>query len=330
MAIDARDKDLIGLLGDGRCHSGTELAERFGISRAAVWKHIRGLEMLGLSVTALPGRGYRLLTPVEWLSEPTIRADLSPVAADLLGALELYDVLDSTNSHLLLRAQQGVVTGTVCLAEYQRAGRGRIGREWISPFGANLYLSLLWRFEDPAQISGLSLAVGVAVVRALQALGLPGISLKWPNDLLWGGAKLGGILLEVAGEAHGRCVVVIGLGLNRHVPASAAGAIDQAWTDLGRVGGSAPPGRNALVAALLNELLPLSRDYSRDGLRPYLAEWRAAHAHTGQSATLLVGDVRIDGHIVDVTEEGFLVLKDEEGRLRQFASGDVSLRVKST
>jgi BirA family biotin operon repressor/biotin-[acetyl-CoA-carboxylase] ligase len=330
MAIDARDKDLIGLLGDGRCHSGTELAERLGISRAAVWKHIRGLEMLGLSVTALPGRGYRLLTPVEWLSEPTIRADLSPVAADLLGALELYDVLDSTNSHLLRRAQQGAVTGTVCLAEYQHAGRGRIGREWISPFGANLYLSLLWRFEDPAQVSGLSLAVGVAVVRALQVLGLPGISLKWPNDLLWDGAKLGGILLEVAGEAHGQCVVVIGLGLNRHVPASAAVAIDQPWTDLGRVGDSAHPEKNVLVTALLNELLPLLRDYSGQGLRPYLPEWRAAHAHAGQPATLLVGDARIDGHIVDVTEDGLLLLEDQDGRLRQFASGDVRLRVKPT
>jgi len=330
MAIDARDKALIELLGDGRCHSGTELAERLGISRAAVWKHIRGLETLGLSVTALPGRGYRLLSPVEWLSEPAIRADLSPVAAGLLGALELHDALDSTNSHLLRSAQQGAVTGTVCLAEYQHAGRGRIGREWISPFGANLYLSVLWRFEDPAQVSGLSLAVGVAVVRALRALGLPGISLKWPNDLLWDGAKLGGILLEVVGEAHGQCAVVIGLGLNRHVPAAAAAAIDQPWTDLGRVGDSPPPERNALAAALLNELLPLLRDYSGQGLRPYLPEWRAAHAHAGQPATLLVGDARIDGHIVDVTDDGLLLLEDQDGRLRQFASGDVRLRVKPT
>ena len=330
MAIDARDKALIGLLADGRCHSGTELAQSLAISRAAVWKHIRGLETLGLAVSALPGRGYRLLSPVEWLSEPAIRADLSPMAAELLGSLELHDSLDSTNSHLLRRAQQGAVTGTVCLAETQQAGRGRIGRDWISPFGANLYLSVLWRYEDPAQVSGLSLAVGVAVVRALEALGLPGISLKWPNDLLWEGAKLGGILLEVAGEAHGQCVVVIGLGLNRHVPATAAAAIDQPWTDLGRIGESAPPAKNALVTALLNELLPLLRDYSGQGLRPYLAEWRAVHAHTGQPATLLVGDARIDGHIVDVTEEGLLLLEDQDGRLRQFASGDVRLRVKPT
>ena len=328
MTIDARDKALIELLGDGRCHSGTELAERLGISRAAVWKHIRSLETLGLSVTALPGRGYRLLSPVEWLSEPAIRADLSPVAANLLAGLELHDALDSTNSHLLRRAQQGAVTGSVCLAEYQRAGRGRIGRDWVSPFGANLYLSILWRFEDPTQVAGLSLAVGVSVVRALRALGLPDISLKWPNDLLWEGAKLGGILLEVAGEAHGQCAVVIGLGLNRHVPASAAAAIDQPWTDLGRVTQSAPPSRNLMVPALLNELLPLLRDYSREGLAPYLPEWRAAHAHTGQPATLQVGDVRIDGQIVDVTEEGLLLLKDDEGRVRQFASGDVRLRVK--
>lgn len=328
MALDALDKALIQLLADGHCHSGTALAERLGISRAAIWKHIRTLESLGLTVSALPGRGYRLLSPVELLSEESIRKDLTQFAGDLIDRLELHDELDSTNSHLMRRAQDGAKTGTVCLAEFQRAGRGRIGREWISPFGANLYLSVLWRFEDPGQISGLSLAIGVAAVRALKSLGLPGISLKWPNDLLWEGAKLGGILLEVAGEAHGQYAVIIGLGMNRHIPEVAATSIDQPWTDLGRIAGGPPPPRNALVSALLNELLPLLNDYSGRGLAPFLPEWRAAHAYKNSEATLHVGDARIDGRIVDVTEEGLLMFRDVEGRLRQFASGDVRLRVK--
>ncbi|MDD1649899.1 MAG: biotin--[acetyl-CoA-carboxylase] ligase [Methylococcaceae bacterium] len=330
MTLDALDKTLLGHLADGRFHSGTELSGLLGVSRAAVWKHIRGLERLGLTLSAIPGRGYRLLSPVDMLSAAAIRAGLTTEATALLGELDIHDALDSTNSHLLRAAPSGVVTGTVCLAEYQRAGRGRIGRDWFSPFGANIYLSLLWRFEDPTLVSGLSLAVGVAVVRALVKAGLPGIALKWPNDLLWGTAKLGGILLEVAGEAYGQCAVVIGLGLNRHLPESAATVIDQDWTDLSRTAhGEAPP-RNALVATVLNELLPLLRDYPDQGLAHYLPEWRAAHAYAGRAATVRIGDRHVEGDIVDVTNEGLLLFRDQEGQLRQFASGDVRLRVKSS
>lgn len=326
MSLAMLDKALTGLLADGRFHSGPELAGQLDISRAAVWQHVRRLESLGLEVLAVPGRGYRLLTPVEWLSEESVRAELHPAAAALLGAIEIHDELDSTNSHLLRRAAATAV-GTVCLAEHQTAGRGRIGRNWLSPFGANLYLSLLWRFEDPAQVAGLSLAVGVAVIRALAAAGLPGAGLKWPNDILWGTAKLGGILLEVSGEAHGQCAVVIGLGLNRHLPATVAAGIDQAWTDLGRVANGAPPPRNALVARVLNELLPLVSDYPVAGLARYLPEWRAAHAHAGQAASLRIGDTLIEGRIVDVTDEGLLLIEDGSGRRRSFASGDLQLRV---
>lgn len=327
MSIAPLDKALIGLLADRRFHSGTELAGLLDISRAAVWKHLRRLEALGLELLAVPGRGYRLLSPVEWLSETSIRADLQPSAAEWLGAMEIHDELDSTNSHLLRQAGHAA-RGSVCLAEHQRAGRGRIGRNWISPFGANLYLSLLWRFEDPAQVAGLSLAVGVAVLRALAAAGLPGAGLKWPNDILWGNAKLGGILLEVAGEAHGQCAVVIGLGLNRHLSARVAEGIDQDWTDLGRAANGAPPSRNVLVAHVLNELLPLLHDYPDTGLSRYLPEWRAAHAHAGQAVTLRIGDTLVEGRIVDVTDEGLLMIEDQGGARRSFASGDLQLRVR--
>ncbi len=329
MAIDALDKSLIALLADGGLHSGAGLAAQLGVSRAAVWKHVRRFEALGLEVAALPGHGYRLLSPVELLSAALIRADLSPEAAGLLDVLELHDQVDSTNSHLMRRAAEGAAAGTVCLAEHQLAGRGRIGRGWTSPFGANLYLSVLWRFEDPAQVAGLSLAVGVAVLRALAVAGLPGLALKWPNDILWGTAKLGGVLLEVAGEAHGRCAVVMGLGLNRYLPAAAAAAIDQDWTDLGRVAHGAPPPRNRLVAQVLNELLPLLRDYPQQGLRAYLPEWRAAHAFAGHPATLRMGERQVEGHIADVTDEGLLLFRDQDGQLRPFASGEVRLRISA-
>lgn len=326
MPVDDFRKTLLRSLSDHRFHSGTELAGILGVSRTAVWKHVRELEALGLEVTALPGKGYRLLSPLELLDEAAIRANLNPEAAALIASLELHDEIDSTNSHLMRTAARGARPGTVCLAETQTAGRGRIGRDWVSPFGANVYLSLLWRFEEPSRVAGLSLAVGVAVIRALAALGLGEVGLKWPNDLLWGERKLGGILLEVAGEAHGPCAVVIGLGLNRYLPAAAARSIDQSWGDLHQLAGSAVPPRNRLIAGVLSELLPLLDDYARRGLAPYLPEWRRFHTLRGREAVIHQGDSRIPGRIEDVTDEGLLVLRTEDGGLRRFASGDVRLR----
>lgn len=329
MSLHRLDRLLLERLADGQFHSGAALADHLRVTRTSVWKHIRALDRLGLNVASVPGRGYRLLSPVELLSPDTIQAGMSPSAARLLARLDIHERLDSTNTHLLQAAAQGALPGSVCLAEHQLAGRGRLGRTWVSPFGANIYLSLLWRFESPAQVSGLSLAVGVAVLRALRSLGVQGAALKWPNDILWREAKLGGILLEVAGESHGPCVVVAGLGLNRFLPEAAASQIDQAHTDLTRMTGGRPPSRHDLVCALLNDMLPVFCDFAETGLAPYLPEWRAAHAHAGQEGQLRIGDTLIEGRIVDITDEGLLVLQETNGRTRTFASGDVSLRVKT-
>jgi BirA family biotin operon repressor/biotin-[acetyl-CoA-carboxylase] ligase len=330
VSLHRLDRLLLERLADGQFHSGAALADHLEVTRTAVWKHVRALDRLGLDVASVPGRGYRLLSPVELLSADLIQAGLSPEAARLLARLDIHERLDSTNSHLLQAAGAGALPGSVCLAEHQLAGRGRLGRTWVSPFGANIYLSLLWRFESPARLSGLSLAVGVAALRAFRALGIEDANLKWPNDILWQEAKLGGILLEVAGESHGPCVVVAGLGLNRYLPDAAASQIDQAHTDLTRMTGGRSPSRHALISALLNALLPVFRDFPDTGLTPYLPEWRAAHAHAGQEGQLRMGDTVIEGRIVDITDEGYLVLQEPSGGTRAFASGDVSLRVKTS
>lgn len=325
MAIDDLKKNLLRLLAEPGFHSGTALAVRLGVSRTAVWKAVRELGELGLDISAVSGRGYRLAVPLELLAPDAIHAGLNPAAAPLLAALDLHDHIDSTNTQLM-RAAATAPTGSVCLAETQTAGRGRIGREWVSPFGANIYLSLLWRFEDTSRLAGLSLAVGVGVVRALAAMGVAGVGLKWPNDILWDGRKLGGILLEVAGEAHGGCAVVVGLGLNRYFPPRLGRAIDQPWTDLAQAAGGVAPPRNRLVAAVLNELLVLLAGYGGRGLAPYLDEWRTYHHFQGRSATIHQGETQIKGRIADVTAAGLLVLRCEDGRLREFASGEVRLR----
>ena len=136
----------------------------------------------------------------------------------------------------LRRVEAGGRSGLVCTAEQQTAGRGRRGREWISPFGRNLYVSTVWEFtQGAAALEGLSLAVGVAVAQALKGLGLPEVQLKWPNDIQHEGKKLGGVLLEMVGDASRQCQVVVGIGVNVAMPGAAANAIDQAWTDISRM-----------------------------------------------------------------------------------------------
>jgi BirA family biotin operon repressor/biotin-[acetyl-CoA-carboxylase] ligase len=320
-------KTLLRRLADGRFHSGASLARELGLSRTAVWSLAHELETLGLKLDTVPGKGYRLARSLELLDENAIAAALSDSARALLAELEIHDELDSTNTRLMQRGAQGAAAGTVCLAERQTAGRGRLGREWRSPFGGNVFLSLLWRFEEHAAVAGLSLAAGVAVARALERVGVRDAGLKWPNDILWRDGKLGGILLEIAGEAHGGCAVVIGIGLNLFIPETEGARIEQAWTDLERVTDGAPPSRNRLVGLLLDELLTALADYGQHGLRAYLDEWRARHCYQGRRVTLHIGDAAIRGVTAGVNDEGLLVLDCEEGGRRAFASGDVRLRL---
>ena len=248
---------LLPLLADGEFRSGQDLAEALGVSRTAVWKQVNKLASeTGLVIDSVKGRGYRIPGGIELLDAEQVTAALQPLASRLLTSLVLLESVDSTNAEALRRAEAGDSSGLVCSAEQQTAGRGRRGRQWVSPFASNLYLSLLRKFDQgAAALEGLSLAVGVAVARALEAAGMPAVQLKWPNDILFDGAKLGGVLLEMIGDAAGPCKVVIGVGLNVVMPAEAARGIDQDWTDIRSVAGSAHPRRNALLAALLNELV---------------------------------------------------------------------------
>ena len=330
MQFSIPKKTLLRLLADGRFHSGAKLARLLGLSRTAVWSLIHEFKALGLEVSAVPGRGYRLSRSIELLSEAEIRAQLSESAQSHLTGLEIHDELDSTNTRLVLLSHQGATTGSVCLSEYQSAGRGRIGRVWQTPFGGNICVSLLWHFEDHSGIAGLSLAVGVALMRALRLAGVEGAGLKWPNDVLWKGRKLAGILIEVSGEAHGRHAVVIGVGVNLYIPPGCGHSIDQGWTDLTQITKGAPPSRNRLIALMLDELLTLLRNYGRKGLPAYLSEWRDHHCFEGQMVILHQGDRQIRGRVAGVNEDGLLFLDCEGGARRMFASGDVRLRPDAT
>ncbi|GAB4353190.1 MAG: bifunctional biotin--[acetyl-CoA-carboxylase] ligase/biotin operon repressor BirA [Methylohalobius crimeensis] len=325
---------LIQHLADGKFHSGKKLADTLQTSRTTVWKSVQSLQALGLEIQAVKGRGYRLTHPWERLNAEQITASIQVPEACPPPVVEVHDCLNSTNAHLLRTASLRPAA-SICLAEMQTAGRGRLGRNWVSPFGANIYLSLLWRFRRGESLGGLSLAVGVETVRVLRKLGLADLRLKWPNDILWQERKLGGILIEAITESQGQCVVVVGLGLNLRLPPGAADAIDQPWVDIRTIlggGASRPdlavPSRNRMAGDLSSRLLALLNAYGSEGLTPWLEDWRRWNCVLGRRVTVDEIGQRYEATAVNVTEEGSLVLRRDDGRRRLLAAGDVRLRVR--
>lgn len=314
--------ELIDALADGAWHSGEALAQAAGVTRAAVAKRVEKLRELGLELQARQGLGYRLAQPLERLDLPALRA-----AAPAGLAIDVVQLTDSTNRRL--HEAPAAADPQLLLAEYQTAGRGRRGRAWRSPYGANLALSLAWSFPAwPPQLSALPLAVGVACARALTALGLCGLRLKWPNDLYVDGRKLGGILIEHRGEAGDSCRVIIGIGLNVAMSGAQAQGIDQPWISLDealQAQGGGRASRNRLAAALAGELVGLLRRFQTAGFAPFAREWAELDLVRDRPVRINGGG-ELDGIARGVDAAGALIV-EVEGRRHAVHSGDVSLRL---
>lgn len=317
-------RELLKILADGRTHSGTEIGQRIGVSRTAVWKSMQTLQRtLDIEIYAVRGRGYRLGGVVELLDAAAIRAAMTPAASKALTRLELLLCIDSTNRYLMehLDTQDGFAV----LAERQTAGRGRRGRVWVSPFGGNIYLSLLWRFQSgPSDLAGLGLAVAVAIARCLQQNGVTDIGLKWPNDILWQGKKLCGVLLELRGESAGPCKVVVGLGMNVRMAQTVGEGIDQPWVDLETILGC-PVSRNTLVGQLLSELIETMKVFQAQGLSPFLDAWRELDRYHHQAVELHLPDRTIRGIACGVDKHGALIV-EHEGVRKSYFAGEISLK----
>lgn len=317
------DLALIRRLADGRFHSGAELGEALGISRAAIWKRVQRLAELGLVVESVRGKGYRLDQKLDLL-EPQALEKAFQGRADL----RFKPVTTSTNADALTLAAAGVSPPVVVTTEFQSAGRGRRGRAWQSPFGANLYVSVLYELTGGfAALGGLSLATGVAVARALQRL-VPALTpgLKWPNDLLVDGAKLGGVLIEVAGEMEGRVQVVVGVGLNVAMSDRQAGAIEQNWIDLQRAC-ETPPKRTDLVCAVGLEVIDMLDRFAVHGFAPFMSSFRALDLCRDQPVTVHGADGARHGVARGVGEDGALRV-EVDGETRFVHGGEVSLRIR--
>lgn len=315
---------LLKRLSGGGFLSGQALAQEFGISRATVFNLLNQAESLGLRIHAVRGRGYQLADPLAWLDEQALEAALAASGHDY--RLTSVPETASTNSSLMDSALNGAAHKTVLYADYQHAGRGRRGRSWQAPLGGGLAFSVLWRFDNGiSQLSGLSIAVGLALARALApACPLP-VKLKWPNDVLAGYRKLAGILVEVQGEMSGPSFAVIGIGINQNLPAKFREEIDQAVIDLNEMGAQAS--RAELMAAILHELAQVMAVFENEGIGGLLEEWPQWHAHEGREVMLRTPDgMQHSGTASGLDQSGNLMLKLPDGKLRNFGIGEVSLR----
>ena len=318
---------LIELLADGHFHSGEWLGRQLGISRAAVWKQIRTFSEFELDVHAVPGQGYRLSSAFEPLDAELIRQPLSALVNTRLGQLEVLCEIDSTSDYLK-RTKSEYKTSVLraCLAEWQSAGRGRRGRRWISPYGANLYLSLATQISKTTlQSGGLSLAAAVALLRALQVCGIENLGVKWPNDVLYKGRKLAGILVDLSGESGGPFNVVVGIGINLKIPESAARAIDQPWADLSQSGVKVD--RNHLAGLILEELVRATDSFEEKGLQVFIQEWNQFDLITGRVVELHQDtETKITGIARGIDASGALLI-EKNGVTSRYDAGEVSVRV---
>jgi BirA family biotin operon repressor/biotin-[acetyl-CoA-carboxylase] ligase len=329
MAVSIDPPMLLVLLADGRLHSGEWLAKELAVSRAAVWKGVERLRVQGVPVLAQARRGYRLTSPVELLDAERIRAAVDPRRREQLRGLELWFEVDSTNTRLLDKAPPPAGRADACSSELQHAGRGRRGRRWIAPFGAGVALSVAWTFRDgAAALAALSLAVGVAVARALGRAGAHGVALKWPNDIWFKDRKIGGVLIELRAEAGGLAHVVIGVGINVALTVEARREIEAGGEAVAAVADAcdAAPSRNLVAGAILDELLSMLGEFERGGFAAFRDEWTGLDALAGRPVRVLLADHGICGRARGVDRDGALLLETEDG-VRRFVSGEASLRL---
>lgn len=304
--------------------SGDLLAQETGLTRTAIWKRVQALREAGVAIVGSAGHGYALEQPLDLLDADALLGGLPAAAQAEIASLDVAWSVDSTNSELL-RRDTPAAGCAVLLAERQTGGRGRRGRSWTSPLGAHIYLSLARRFGGGlARLGGLSLVAGVAAAEGLRDLGLSRVGLKWPNDLVIDGRKLGGLLVEGGGEAGGPVRAVIGIGLNVRMPAAQAGLIDQPWLDLAQALPE-PASRNAVAQAVLGRLLPALAVFDAEGLAAFRPRYAALDALHGQRVVVRLDSGDVFGTAEGIAEDGALRLRTPQG-LRDFHAGEVSVR----
>jgi BirA family transcriptional regulator, biotin operon repressor / biotin---[acetyl-CoA-carboxylase] ligase len=301
--------------------SGERLAAHLGLSRAAVWKRVHRLKAQGYVIEGSPRRGYRLLAVPDKLLPEEVLQGLK--TRRFTGPIHHFETLDSTNDLAKELAARGAPEGTVVVAETQTGGRGRLGREWNSPPGVGLYVSLVLRpMLPPMELPQITLTTAVAVVRAVRRVAGVAPGIKWPNDLLIGGKKLGGILTEMETESDRIRHVVVGLGLNVNNPEFSPELAATATSLNLAAGGTFP--RVQILKAWLEEFEALYDQFLNQGFPQILDEWKALTVTLGTAVTVRQGPRELSGQALDVAPDGALLLRLASGEIMRVTSGEIA------
>jgi BirA family biotin operon repressor/biotin-[acetyl-CoA-carboxylase] ligase len=312
-------------LADGQFHSGEALAKHFKVTRATIFNALAHAQTLGVALFSVRGRGYKLPQPMIFLNQDAVLQSIGE-QREWFHVLVL-DELPSTNTYLMQLASKGAAHVTCVATHLQTHGKGRRGRTWVSQLGASLTFSLLWRFQCGASaLSGLSLAIGVALIRAFEDLGLQHAQLKWPNDVLVDGKKLAGILIELQGDMEGPSAAVIGVGINLNLPKEVLNSIDQPAIDLANVNNGQLVNPNMVLGTVLKHIANCLQQFEQDGFAGLRDEWLRHHAYNQQAVRLLMPNgVETHGVVQGVAEDGILLVETAFG-LQRFSAGEISLR----
>lgn len=307
---------IVTILNDYQYHDGSTLGEKLKITRSAVWKIIKKLQHYGIQMDSVKGKGYALLEPLTLLNAAKIKKNIEHNSIDI----HLFESIHSTSDYLKTVNQHKKIV--ISLAEQQTKGRGRLQREWYSPFGKNIYFSCLYHFhKDVSELAGLSLVVSLAVFNTLKSYGLGDLlRVKWPNDIIYDNKKLSGSLIDVQAETHGVSHVVIGIGINVNMLNEEAN-ISQAWTSMQKILGRSID-RNALCIQLINQLMSHLNKFNAHGFSHFLDEWMESDCLIHQGITLQNLAEKVHGKVAGVSEHGHLLLQLANGTIQTFSSGD--------
>ncbi|WP_438462672.1 biotin--[acetyl-CoA-carboxylase] ligase [Marinomonas sp. PE14-40] len=312
-------RDLLLLLADSQFHSGEELGEALGVTRAAIWKKLKKLETLGIKLHSVKGRGYRLPHEIELLDQ----AQLDGVGLDvpIKVCFETKSTNDDVKKHIASGAELPVAVAT----EIQNQGKGRRGRQWQGGVAKNIMMSFGWRFDNGISVvEGLSLAVGAVVARVLKKHGVESVGLKWPNDVQVEGRKICGILLEMVADQD-ICDVIIGVGLNVSMSEQDMTEVDQPWTDVMQQT-SHKVSRNQILADLVSELEIVCKTFEQgDGLAAYLTEWMQQDVLKNQPVKMTSGKLEELGVARGIDAKGALLF-EQDGIVKALHGGEVSVR----
>ena len=320
--------DVLNQLEHTRYHSGQDLAKLFGVTRATIHNCILRITAMGIAVDRVRGKGYKLLAPLDLLDETIIKSHLTSSVKEKLSQLDILHEVDSTNRYIQDYSLPQIKHFSVVLAEMQRAGKGRRGREWVSPYAANIYMSVLWPLQKSlSEVGGLSSLLSISLVKALRDMGVTDLGLKWPNDIYCHNKKLAGLLIECSGEVNGASKMVIGVGVNVRMSQQADVEIDQAWTDIISHTSNGVITRNEVVAQLLNHLYETLAEFDSAHVDNIDAQWAKWDILMDKPVILQTLRENIHGVARGIDAHGYLLL-ETNNTIQRISAGDVSLRAE--